>query len=759
MRLVIVFHICCFCSLLLSTTFHIKQDGSGDFTTIQAGIDEAQYSTSDTILVYPGTYFENINFNSKTIAVASLYITTLQDSFINQTIIDGNQNGSVVQLGGASEDARLCGFTIQNGSGTDYFSSSDIYLLGGGIYSANSDAHIENCIIENNTAHSGGGICIYTEYPSDACVTLKGCIIRKNIALSYGGGLVVQASASVLFDNNDLSNIYDNYAGSGCDIYRASNENSQPINVVVDTFSVMQPDNYFYLDNSGSTFSCLNAKFVPIDNDLFVSPSGDNNNSGLSIEEPLKTISFAISHIKSDSISQNTIFLDEGLYLPSETGEMLPINLRDHVSIQGSGMDVTILDGEFNSNILFGWDNEVNYSLKDFTVQHSDNFSYRDHPAVILIEPAEVYLERIRIFQNRSKGYAAFEARQNRLIASHPTSLYMNNIIIEENEGMKMIAFRYINLVIMENSFIRNNLPNYYYPQTLGGGAIITVGLFEQVNEYIFRNVEVSDNINVGNDSMSALYLENTSKVSLTNCTLANNTSNNGRAIYILGYDCELDMVNTILYGEEDQAIWMDPPLVSYLPHTLNVTNSCIMNGQDAVHVLANNVLNWNEGNITSDPSWSGDESFPYNLNSSSLCINAGTPDTTGLNLPVYDLAGNLRIYQDIIDIGAYEWDGTVLTNYKFLVSDFNLTNFPNPFNPKTKISFNLSESGKVKLVIYNIKGQKIKTLADSYFETSTHSVIWNGEDDNNNSVSSGVYFYILTTSSKTFAKRMLLLK
>ena len=83
--------------------------------------------------------------------------------------------------------------------------------------------------------------------------------------------------------------------------------------------------------------------------------------------------------------------------------------------------------------------------------------------------------------------------------------------------------------------------------------------------------------IDIGNDSMSVLYLEDTSKVSLINCTLANNTSNTGRAIVMMGYDCELDIVNTILFGDEDQSVWMHPPLVTYLPHTLNISNSCII--------------------------------------------------------------------------------------------------------------------------------------------------------------------------------------
>jgi hypothetical protein len=77
------------CSLLFSTTWHIKLDGTGNFITIQAGINASSHS--DTVLVYPGTYYENINYNGKSITVASLELTTGNPQYISQTIIDGQQ--------------------------------------------------------------------------------------------------------------------------------------------------------------------------------------------------------------------------------------------------------------------------------------------------------------------------------------------------------------------------------------------------------------------------------------------------------------------------------------------------------------------------------------------------------------------------------------------------------------------------------------------------------------------------------------------
>ncbi len=85
--------------------------------------------------------------------------------------------------------------------------------------------------------------------------------------------------------------------------------------------------------------------------------------------------------------------------------------------------------------------------------------------------------------------------------------------------------------------------------------------------------------------------------------------------------------------------------------------------------------------------------------------------------------------------------------------------NYPNPFNPETTLSFSIPADGKVELAIYNIKGQKVKTLINETMPMGGHKVVWNGKNSSNKNVSSGVYFYKLTSSGKTQVKKMLLMK
>jgi len=87
------------------------------------------------------------------------------------------------------------------------------------------------------------------------------------------------------------------------------------------------------------------------------------------------------------------------------------------------------------------------------------------------------------------------------------------------------------------------------------------------------------------------------------------------------------------------------------------------------------------------------------------------------------------------------------------------MQNFPNPFNPETTLSFALPQASPVTIEVFNIKGQKVKTLIKDSFAPGQHSVVWNGTDDKGLSVSSGVYFYKMSTTNLVSTRKMLLMK
>ena len=85
--------------------------------------------------------------------------------------------------------------------------------------------------------------------------------------------------------------------------------------------------------------------------------------------------------------------------------------------------------------------------------------------------------------------------------------------------------------------------------------------------------------------------------------------------------------------------------------------------------------------------------------------------------------------------------------------------NFPNPFNPETTIRFSLARRGQVSIVVYNVIGQRVATLADQEFEAGEHQVVWNGRDGSGRQAASGIYLYQIKSEQLTKSRKMILLR
>jgi hypothetical protein len=188
-----------------ATTWYVHPDST--LNSIQDGIDLC--SSGDTVLVGPGTYVENINFNGMAITVMSEYG---QDT----TVIDGSSpanpdTGTVVTFdSGEDVTSVLDGFTITNGTGT--LDPGYGYIGGGVLCNYNSSPIITNNMITGNTATYGGGIdCGYGSSPS-----IIDNIISANSTTASAAGIDLYDDCSpTIMDNT----IIDNIAGSaGCGI-------------------------------------------------------------------------------------------------------------------------------------------------------------------------------------------------------------------------------------------------------------------------------------------------------------------------------------------------------------------------------------------------------------------------------------------------------------------------------------------------------------------------------------------------------------
>jgi len=195
----------------VAAVLHVPQQ----YTTVQAAINAAL--NGDTVLVSPGTYYENIQFRGKGITVASLYLTTRDTTYIDATVINGSQpvhadTASCVIIRGSSlvssndSTAALIGFRITGGTGTrweDEHGPGSWYREGGGILvqylsprigfnhiTFNQATSLQNCV-------SAGGGAIRC---GDGNPKIFNNIIDNNQG-RYGGALVFNFSGAVIKNN------------------------------------------------------------------------------------------------------------------------------------------------------------------------------------------------------------------------------------------------------------------------------------------------------------------------------------------------------------------------------------------------------------------------------------------------------------------------------------------------------------------------------------------------------------------------------
>ena len=230
----------------------------------------------------------------------------------------------------------------------------------------------------------------------------------------------------------------------------------------------------------------------------------------------------------------------------------------------------------------------------------------------------------------------------------------------------------------------------------------------------------------------------------ITNCTISENSANeNGGGIW-----CEssssLSLVNCILWNDLPQEIYISSGSVT-------ATYSDIEGSWVGIGNINANPLFADPQNGDFHLTWAN---FPIPDSTMSPCIDAGNPSSP------------LDPDSTIADMGAYYFDQNQMEIEDISVAPISCKlyhNYPNPFNPSTTISFELTTKNAkdAKIEIYNIKGQKIRTFP---LNTSTHTplntIMWNGADDNGKYVSSGVYFFRLKVNDKIIdTKKGLLLK
>ena len=352
-------------------------------------------------------------------------------------------------------------------------------------------------------------------------------------------------------------------------------------------------------------------------------------------------------------------------------------------------------------------------------------------------------------------------------------NVILNNMISAGN-STSYIHSNYIGIsmsssdIVLRNSIVANN-------------HAIDAWIFDYQNNlpaFADYNLDMSNILFINNMIThtswvnTPIYMQNRfQRIQMNNCTIANNTTNRVMTSVYAGADIR----NLISYnpGATTELFLMNNLYLIGLTFDVSVSNSLFRGSQINCNypdrlTTVDNIMSSNPlflGEV--EPGFTVDQPEYYQLSSLSPCIDTGTPDTTGLNLPQMDLAGNWRIWNDRIDMGCYEYgsepvgiDDPALPSPPDRIS---ISAYPNPLFNTSKaagvfIEFTLpgKPAAQPVIEIFNVRGQKVKTmrLTESYNSLIHkaglagdvkqngvfYSTVWNGKDDKNRPLASGTY-------------------
>ncbi|MFC1898629.1 FlgD immunoglobulin-like domain containing protein [Candidatus Cloacimonadota bacterium] len=318
------------------------------------------------------------------------------------------------------------------------------------------------------------------------------------------------------------------------------------------------------------------------------------------------------------------------------------------------------------------------------------------------------------------------------IFTSHSRVVIESNIIVNNCYGIS--ASSTSNVIIYGNKIINND--GFYVINVSSSIAhisfnLVTVESWIGIYNNIWSSTTLLNNTIVGSNDSIGLLLVTSVPLSVRN----NIISNFEYGILIMGEQQSVVSLVDIAYND----VWGNS-ILNYLEEYYIGTNfySHPFHPQPGT------------GEIHEDPSFVDPFYGDYHLQVDSPCIDAGDPGSP------LDPDGT------IADMGALYFPQEVGIDQN-IVNNFNveLSNFPNPFNPFTIISFNLPKDFErdIELEIYNIKGQKVKQLVRDQLPAGQQSVAWDGRDENYKQVSSGIYFARLKAGDVEVGRKMLLIK
>jgi len=314
-------------------------------------------------------------------------------------------------------------------------------------------------------------------------------------------------------------------------------------------------------------------------------------------------------------------------------------------------------------------------------------------------------------------------------------------------------------IVIINSTIDSNNA----YGNSRGGGIDSEVSITKLINVSLNNNYSQAAGDGIwcygGEMDLFNVLLENHNQA--FEARYATVVFNNGLLInndigIFLGHQATILVQNSIMWNNYSFEIRVRP---NFYGNDITVLHSDIDGGQSNISLSNGGTLNWLEGNINEDPQFEGFGDHPFQLSAGSPCIDAGTPDTTGLNLPQLDIIGNKRIWDGdnngsaIIDMGVYEF-GSIPVGLKDPIvqsPSLDIQSYPNPFISATVITFTIYQNSQTMLNVYDLNGQLVSELVNEIYPIGKYEVVYR-----ETSLPPGIYFCVLKTSEGIQTTKMI---
>ena len=781
MRYIIFISIMLLAFTLFAETYTVKQDGTGDFTNIQEAVSSPLVVDGDEIIVWPGTYYENVTID-KNIIVASLYHTTGLQQYIESTTIDGSHTpaGSVITTVENLDDCLIEGFTIK-GLNTDN---------GKGILIHNNSTKINNCIITDIQY----GIYI-DEYGEDFfSPVISNNLITYNYTGIYCDSSVIPQIISNEVSNNESDGIRFILTGvPNWDpaqnplllhniIYNQNAENSAGIRTersITVMFCCIYDNDYCY--KLGEAPSINNISNTIVNNRYFLSP-----------------IVTGFIDITNCILRDNVNFLQP--FLPGYPNPYtINYSCIQHTAIPfNGGIGVTYDDPLFSP----GFDD---YTLswteteKSPCIDKGDPESHLDPDSTRADMGAYYHPHEVKTYELPSwwilpdvgwkwlcfdildKMIDPYNIAQNMLLPIRPDDLLDYAEFKDHGNNTSVERIEYLGGGNWLNGLHEFTSPYGYKFHTWDACYLVIPGFRCEATTMFFVAGNNEENwigyfLEETQHVYDAFYgyLDNIKKIKTQHWSVKYNngwpdvpyTLKPGDMVIVW---CEEDIpsfswVNdtprepfnieepqSFSYEEESDYI---PIYMSLDPEDLPTEIGAFVDGECQGATVVQDTSAQICAYIMENQGSSLEFEFYYGSRSENKVIreyNVYDPEKS------QTLKGFITVEQnrDCYYVSFKDEPGGSPTPAKLEAS-----NCPNPFNPETTIQFSTTEhTENTELIIYNIKGQKVKTLYSGIAEEGKHTVTWNGKDEIGKDVTSGIYFYKLNSSGKTAVKKMLLLK